>query len=279
MKNYSKMMTTAAAAAAAIVLVSCGQTSEDARISFNTYSASSTYSLIGSAGDYNQATDVICTDSVSLVLPITLETAKTQPLRDIILETALGEKATSVEKAMHSWLDAQAKAMADGNYPTATLPSSEAVNAIGGTTVSGFVVDLDSQKLVYCVTNTSMIAAGANSMTTRRYINFILADGGKVLTLADLFTPAGLAQLPAMINEQAKTNTVYADNDVTITELPDDKGFYLSSEGEIVFSYDPMEVGPHSLGTIEVGFVPAQLVNLMTPEAIKLFGLTDLVDN
>ena len=62
----------------------------------------------------------------------------------------------------------------------------------------------------------------------------------------------------------------------TITDLPCDNNFYISSEGEIVFSYQPYEVASYAQGIIDIPFYPYELVSYMTPYAINFFGLTDL---
>ena len=252
---------------------SCTQTSENARISFDSYSASSTYSMIGSASDFNRPTDVICCDSVSLVLPLTLDKTDVNRVRDLILEEAFGQKAMSVEKAMHTWLDNAAK---EHSYKTVMVPYSEISNAVGINVVRGFVVYLSPKVMVYCVNHNTMMPGAANGLSTRKYVNYLLEDGGKILTLQDIFTPEGLAELPSLIASQAEKYIEYAGN-VSITETPRDDSFYLSSEDEIVFHYDPMEVGPHSLGDVEIAFYPAELVHQMTPAAIKLFGLEDIL--
>ncbi len=268
-----KLGKTLLGAAIIACMTSCSQTSENARISFDSYSSVSAYSLVESAADFDRPTDVICCDSVSLVLPLTLDKTDVNTVRDVILKEAFGEKAVSVEKAMHNWLDKAAK---EQPYKTVMVPNSEICNAVAFNIVRGFVVYLSPKVLVYCVNHETMMPGAANGLSTRKYVNYILNDGGKLLTLKDLFTPEGLAQLPGMIAQQAEKYVEYAGN-VSISAIPDDDSFYLSSEDEIVFHYDPMEVGPHSLGDVEIAFYPAELVHQMTPQAVKFFGLEDLL--
>lgn len=258
--------------ACAAIMTSCGTDGSDQPLSFNTYSAASTYTLVGSGKDFDQDADLICGDSVSLVMPITLENTDAQALRDTIMSLALGQKAQSIQSAMDNWLTATA---AEYGYPT--KPATGNVQDLQGfDNVRGFIVNLDPELLVYCVTTDQYEPGAAHGMTTRRYINYSLLEG-KVVSLKDLFTPQGLRELPARIADQAENMPAYAGQ-TQIEALPEDYNFYISSEGEIVFSYAPYEAGPFSLGTVEIPMYPYELVNLMTPRAIDLFNLADLND-
>jgi hypothetical protein len=121
--------------------------------------------------------------------------------------------------------------------------------------------------LVYCVRTESYEAGAAHGITLRRYINFWLEGKGSVITLEKIFTPQGLKKLPERIAEQAE-----AMSDIigatSVSELPADGNFYISSEGEIVFSQ----------GTINIPFYAYELIDYMSEEGIAMFNLEDLED-
>jgi hypothetical protein len=64
----------------------------------------------------------------------------------------------------------------------------------------------------------------------------------------------------------------------SVSELPADGNFYISSEGEIVFSYQPYEIASFAQGTINIPFYAYELIDYMSAEGIELFNLEDLED-
>lgn len=259
---------------------SCSQTDTPqpepkADICFNIVHADNTYSLIGSAADFYSDSDIVCNDYINLVIPSRIQNNDISALTDSILSLATDTivRSADPQSAVAEWIS---KTAAQSGYKTqAHAPSKQ--NVDGFDHVNGFVVSLTDNTLVYCI-NASMYAPhAANGMTTRSYINYMITGGGRMLSLSDLFTPEGLKELPATIAERAADMAQYAGM-VDIDDLPQGGNYYISSEGEIVFSYYPMEVGPHVLGTVEIPLYPSEVLDYLTPLAIDIFGLQDLVE-
>lgn len=264
----------AAVIAAAIVLGSCSGREDTANsLIFETYTGAANYTLKGTAKVFGQDSDVVYSDSVSLILPLRINGADVSDLRDTIKSYALDIKDVPIRHAISQWL--RAKADEQGYEAVADKNADDADIAQGFDIVSGFVVNLTPELLVYCVRNESYRCGAAHGMTSRRYINFISTDRGEVLTLPKLFTAEGLRALPKRIAEQAR-----AMRDVIgtthVNALPDNGNFYISSEGEIVFSYQPYEIASYAQGTIDVPFFPYELSDLMTDYAVSLFNLEDM---
>lgn len=264
-------------AALALVATACSDSSKDATLSFDSYTGSQTSRLEGSAKDFMQDTDVVYFDSVSLVLPITLNDCDVAVLRDTITSYALNVKGKPIRAAIDEFLSATSDAQGYKAVPLSAAQSKGSDLAQGFDIVSGFVVNLTPEILVYCVRNEGYQAGAAHGLTTRRYINYLIKDKGQVITLNTLFTKDGMRALPERIADQAE-----AMSDVigatSVSALPADGNFYISSEGEIVFSYQPYEIASYAQGTVDIAFYPYELVDFMTPAAIKLFHLEDLND-
>ncbi len=272
MKKILSLSLIAVAVGAGVGLSSCGNSSENAQTAFNEYTKSNSYTLVGSAADFGSDADVTINDSVAIVLPVTLGGHDVQALRDTIMARAFNVGATSIENAINQYMTAASEQY---GYKTAAA-NTPADQADGFQRVQGQVVNLTPSLMSYVITTSSYQPGAANGLQTKDYINYSLTEN-KFVTLSDLFTEQGLEQLPVAIAEQAQANPVYADV-VAIEDLPQGGNFYLSSEDEIVFSYQPMEVGPHYLGNVQIAFFPAELVKYMTPAAIQLFELQDLVN-
>lgn len=239
---------------------------------FETYVGCATYSLVGSAKALDQDSDVLYSDSVSLIMPRILAGCDVTELRDSILSMALQVKGKPVEQAISLWLDDMAKQQ---EYTPKKLNDKWDVNAQGLDIVTGYVANLNPRSLVYCIYCEGYMPRAAHGMYARRYINYSLADKGSIITLDKIFTAEGLKELPARIAAQAES---MSDNigATTITELPAGGNFFLSSEDEIVFCYQPYEVASYAQGIINIPLYPYELAEYMTPYGIALFQLQDL---
>jgi hypothetical protein len=268
-----KHITVIGAAALLAGLASCSQSADDASIAFDTYQGASTYRLEGSGKALMQDDDLIYADSVSLTLPLKLYDCDVATLRDSITSYALGVKGKPIAHAINMWLKESADNQEFKAVPTTANDNTDI--AQGYDFITGYVAHLTTELLVYCVRTESYEPGAAHGITLRRYINFLLEGKGEVITLDRIFTPKGLAKLPARIAEQAE-----AMSDIigvtAVSELPADGNFYISSEGEIVFSYQPYEIASFAQGTINIPFYAYELIDYMSDEGIALFNLEDL---
>lgn len=272
------LLTVAAVAAA---VSGCSNSGERASMAFETFDGSATYRLDGTAQVFGQDSDIYFADSVSLILPIRLNDSDITPLRDSITSYALGNTGRPIRQAISQWLKETAdeleyKAVAvDGNSASADLVQ-------GFNNVTGYVVTLNNEMLVYCVVSDSYAPGAAHGMTVRRYFNFSTIGKGQLLTLDKIFTQAGLHKLPALLAQQAADVPDLQGNlqvsDPNHIPLPQGGNFYISSEGEIVFAYQPYEIASFAEGSVDISFYPYELVDYMTPEAISFFHLNDLND-
>lgn len=259
--------------AALLNLISCKNTEESRPVPltvFETYSKAVMYELVDSQHFLGPQTDITVCDSLTLILPVKINGQDAAVLTDSIQQHALDSRGTPFDEAVANWIS-PVVSETELPYKAVDLPVSM---ADGFQIVQGYVVNLSPNFLTYCIRTSTYYPGAANGMETADYINYDIA-ANKILTLSDLFTPEGLNALPAQIAAQAQNNMTYRD-EVEITALPENGNFYLSSEGEIVFSYQPMDVAPHALGIIQVSFYPYELAQYMTPFAIRLFGLQDL---
>lgn len=275
MKHNIRAMAIALTAAAAVAVTSCTGTDQGktATLAFDTYTGSAAYRLEGSAADFGQDKDIVYFDSVSLILPLHLGKCDVQALRDSITSLALDVKGKPIVQSINHWLNASAD---EQRYKAVKLDDPGAGDyAQGYDYVNGYVANLSPDMLVYCVRCENYPAGDAHPMSTRNYINYSLEGKGTIITLQKLFTADGLAALPQLIAGQAQSMSDFIGA-TTVTELPDDGNFYISSEGEIVFAYQPMEIAAYSEGPVDIPFYPYELAEYMTPYGIALFNLQDL---
>lgn len=271
--NTKKYLTAVVIALATISYTACNSGNTD-DMNFEIYNDSARYVLQNSAEAFMADSDVVYETSVQLVMPQQLGQADLTELRDSILSFAFGKPSGDIAADVKQWSDSCA---AETGFTPKAIVGPRTAYPEGYNAVQGFVVYLKPSLLVYCVRNDYYTPGAAHGYTSRRYINFRTTNKGEILTLNDLFTPEGLAALPKRIAEQAKgLQALIGDTDVDA--LPENGNFYISSESEIVFAYQPYEIASYAQGTIDIPFFPYELSEYMTPQAITMFHLEDLAD-
>ncbi len=262
------------AIAIAISATSCSNNSDKtSSIAFETFQKGASYQLLGSAADFGTAQDIIFYDSISLVMPTRISNTDITELRDSITSYALSQKnVTAIVPAIDKWLSSIAN---DQGYKAKATSSNEL--PMGYCYVNGYIVYLNSHLLVYCVDTEMFNPGNANGLHTKKYLNYELTGNGKgnLLTVEHLFTPEGLTELPEMIAERAQDMSDVI-GPTSVESLPEGGNFFISSEGQLVFAYQPSEIGSSAQGFINVAFEFPELYKLLSQKGISLFGLEDL---
>ena len=269
-----------AAVAVALLAVSAVSCSEKETVNnnesvFETFTGAASYRLAGSAKEFQMDSDVVYSDSISLLMPMKLAGCDVKALQDSIIYKAMQIKGRPVKEAIAMWLDTMANNQED--FKPEKISDTYAQEPGSMDIVEGYVANLTPQVMVYCLESQSYSAGAAHGMYGSTYINYSLENGGSIITLDKLFTADGLKELPARISEQAES-MMDKIGPTTITDIPADNNFFISSEGEIVFSYQPYEVASYAQGIVNIPFYPYELADYMTPYAISFFGLTDLIN-
>ncbi|MGM9853884.1 MAG: RsiV family protein [Muribaculaceae bacterium] len=236
-------------------------------LSFETRTATSLYKIDLPAELKNgESSDPIYRQSVSLVIPTALGDADISELNDSIISIALGCKDMKLNDAIPAWQKRTAEQT--GYSVTPVKGTAEEISCFDS--VDGTVITLTPDLLVYRITASGYNWGAAHGMSINSYLNFSIKDK-KLVTLATLFTPEGLAKLPALIAKAAKANEA-ALGPTSITALPEGGNFYLSEYGEVVFAYQPYEVASYAQGEIKVGLYPYELDAYLTPEGKALLA-------
>lgn len=263
-----------AATLIAAVATGCTGTSAsgEGAMSFTTINTGTAYRLLNSAREFGTEEDIVFTDSVSLVMPDRLMGGKTGALRDSILSVAFDSVGADTRSVIAGYMD---KTAAVFGYPVEKVDTLAAgTTADGFTRTDGTIVNLTPELLVYCVTTSDYQPRAAHGMSTSYYINYDIKEQ-RVLGFDDIFDTAKTDSLTAAIQTQADA-LEQVIGPTTIAALPEGNNFMLSPTGEIVFVFQPYEVASYAQGTIRVAFYPYELVEYMTPFAVKFFNLGDI---
>ncbi|MDE6043381.1 MAG: RsiV family protein [Muribaculaceae bacterium] len=253
-------------------LAGCNQSAgSHSGASFEVVADGAVYTLANSAREFGTDEDISFSDSVSLILPSSLFGADVKPLCDSIVKLAFDTVGVSTDASIDSYLESTVARL---GYPYTKIEDAADLVPDGFNKVSGKVVNLSPELLVYCVTTSDYQPRAAHGMTTNFYINYSIAHE-RVLTFADLFETSKLPELVNAIQTHADAIETLI-GPTTVSELPAGNNFKITPGGEIEFVYQPYEVASYAQGTIRVPFYPYELATFMTPFGRQYFNISDI---
>lgn len=235
---------------------------------FTKLTASRSVSLEGTADDYGTEADAIYTDSVNLMMPMSMGSADVTPLQNAILNKAFGMTGSNVTEVMNNYMKQDADSL---GYTVKEVTTVSLLESQGYNLVTGQVVYLNSDWMSYCVSGEQYYPAAAHGMPYRQYVNYSLTEN-RVMNISDVIDAAKNADLVNAIKERA-AEMEDAIGPTSITELPSNGDFYLNSNGELVFVYQPYEVASYAQGFISIPLYPYEISQYLTPAAKTMFNL------
>lgn len=259
----------AAAAAATCLTLSCTSAHRSGsaeEIEFKTIADSAAWLVPDYFGD-----TCYVTARYNVVWPEKIGETDFANLRDTLLAATFGQDAgRDFDQAVYSFTHQGFPAMGFDNIPegTVTVPYSQADDALHETfnRVESSVNLLTTDLLVIGVDYQGYTDRSAHGSVSRRYVNYSLSQQC-LLTSAFMFRPEAADSLSLIISRAAADKypegTLFPD----ATFTPDN---FQISDGEIIFTYQPYEVGPYSTGIVEVPVSTYTLTPYLTPRAATL---------
>ncbi len=274
--KHSATLLFASGMIAAIAFASCSadRKADNDTVTFKKIEATKAYSLKGSAVDFETPADQSYGLQVQLLMPENMFGKDIAALRDSILDAAFDTTGTDlntmIERTAAKISRENGYTLADTVLPDSVVRDTPRFTARfnGFYSIEGDVETLSASILSYAVTVSYYMPSAAHGMYNIRYINYDLT-AGKVLTLADVFTAEGIAALPEIIRDYA-VRMEASIGSTDITEIPCGGNFYLTPDGEIVFSYQPYEVASYAQGEIQIPIPAYILSQYLTPAALSL---------
>ena len=262
-----------------LALTGCGTSTDNrnGRVEFKNYTASRSYRVC----DHTDPQDIqesYAFDSVSMVLPTRLDSIDVSPILDSISYYAFDRRSgATFDQTVEAWFTDYTEQLESEAATTVNVVGNNDYDVASNyRIITGHVVNITPDLLVYCVRSNVCEYPSEAPMLWRHYINCMYSSGGKILTYSDLFTEDGMRELPKVIARRAKEMASQI-GPTNVTDLPADNNFFISSEDEIVFSYQIYEISA-SQDPINISFYPYELVDYMTDTAIDMFALRDLHD-
>lgn len=278
MHKKTSTLAIAALAAASIpaLLVSCSNgtcsgpaSSGNGTLDFKTETYKASYTLKNSAQDYQRDKDVPYNAQATILMPTAVPGEGISVLRDAIMKTAFGNSGADGAAIAGNYF---LKTAAESGYtPEATTGDTSSGIISGETIVNGFIQNATSDILSYGIVNYIYPPGAAHGMSLTRYIVFDI-EKGNIVNLTDILTPEGIEKLPAILKERASALEP-AIGSTELTALPSGSNFYINTDGNAVFVYQPYEIASYAQGTISIDIPAYSLSGLMTEYGKTILNL------
>lgn len=260
----------------ALVLAACSGNGKKAETSDSITEFAVNQTLITADSNYRVETDygnVYLELYTSLQWPEAMGSHDIKPLRDSILSFAYGDTvSTSVREAVGRFIhDTSVVESARRVVPVDTLPTDSMTyfNSVVAT-----VIDLDEEMITYQLTSASYLG-GAHPLSTVIPFTYDFAEA-RVLDFSSIFLPEVKADSVMPIIREA----IARQYSVPVNSL-ERAGFFASqltypgkpyiANNALYFHYDPYEIGPYSLGQVDVAVYPYEVDRYLRPSVKRLF--------
>ncbi|MDE5726536.1 MAG: DUF3298 and DUF4163 domain-containing protein [Duncaniella sp.] len=278
MKKILSAAATLAAAAIPMFLASCGQQADSAsgKGKAEAISEFSVDQTVKSAEKYYVLTfggDTAYLQKATIIhWPDKIGDADIAALRDTLLSYCYGAKAMPVNDAISAYLDDTSElclaSEEDSIAPADSVPASDHVRSWYDN-VSATVLEINSETATYEVTSSSYLG-GAHPMTVTTPFTYDLA-AGRVMTLENMFEPGSTDSLMTVIKTAlARQLNVRPDQlaraGISTDQLTAPGQPYIMG-GSVIFHYNPYDIAPYAMGSVDVTVYPYELQDLLSPGA------------
>lgn len=138
--------------------------------------------------------------------------------------------------------------------------------------INSEVTLLTPDVLVIGVLNQTYYYGAAHGMMTRRFLNYSIKNHA-LMTVANTFVAGNEKSILSLIEHAAHEK--YPDEGVLFDTPIESFANFQITENDIVFVYQPYDIGPYSSGILEIPVSQNDLYRFLTPEAIATLGLDD----
>lgn len=283
MKIRSILSVAVVAAMSGAVATSCGNSAKSEKnagkadniIEFETYDDE----LGFVAPNFIEGDSVYAAVKYSIVWPEKIGQQDFRAMRDSLMTVTFGnDNAETFTQATGDFVQRSLEDFfgdMNGNMPEYEKTSyAQAYDAAGNNvqTLNSEVTLLNTNLLVIRATNYTYYYHAAHGMTTVAFLNYSLADH-LVLNPSNFFTAGTDTAILDLINAAAKEK-YYEEGALFDRPITTFSNFQVT-ENDVVFVYQPYEVGPYSSGVIEVPVSQYDLYRFLTPEARKAMGINE----
>lgn len=212
--------------------------------------------------------------STSVQWPDELGAYDIAALQESLIRKAYRDSAsTTVKEAIKKYIEDTS--IVDGVKDVVAVDSLPADSMTYFSNVTANVLDMDESMVTYQIVGSTFLG-GAHPMTGVRPFTYDFAEG-KVLDASNIFLPGtpNDSVMPIIAGALARQMGIpvssLEDAGIFVSQLTYPGRPYINNN-ILYFHYDPYEVGPYSLGNVDVAVYPFEIDRFLDPAVKKLFN-------
>lgn len=276
------LIITALIAAMASALTSCNQKQEESYADIANFEISETYKTAWASylhvndSTFGEDVPIYSQAAISIQWPNKYGNNDISCLQDSLIANVFGYTGVSIDQAISDYI-AQPQGYGDFELLKVDDPNPEGVTLLQSVRVH--TVGFCERYIVYKITEFED-NGGAHPLYSSKFLNYDIRNN-KVLEFSDIFVAGSEQVLLDAITAQL-LDMYFATN---LEELEENSGIftdqiYLTDNiyitgSEIVFFYNPYDIAPWAVGSIEVPLQEYDLEEILTPQARALFWWND----
>lgn len=278
----TSLIATALIAAMATVLVACSQKQDESCADISNFEISETYKTAWSSylrvndSTLGENVPVYSQAAISIQWPNKYGDNDISCLQDSLIANVFGYTGVSIDQAISDYV-AQPQGYGDFELLKVDDPDPEGVTLLQSVRVH--TVGFCERYIVYKITEFEDLG-GAHPLYTSKFLNYDIRRN-KVLEFSDIFVEGSEQVLLDAVTAQLLDMYFAAD----LEELEENSGIFTDqifltdnvyiTGSEIVFFYNPYDIAPWAVGSIEVPLQEYDLEDVLTPQARSLFWWND----
>lgn len=212
--------------------------------------------------------------STSVQWPDELGAYDIAALQESLIRKAYRDSASvTVKEAIKKYIEDTS--IVDGAIDVVAVDSLPADSMTYFSSVTANVLDIDESMVTYQIVGSTYLG-GAHPMTGVRPFTYDFAEG-KVLDISNIFLP----DTPTDSVMPIITGALARQMGIPVSSL-EDAGIFVNqltypgrpyiTNNVLYFHYDPYEIGPYSLGNVDVAVYPFEIDRFLAPGVKKLFN-------
>lgn len=237
--------------------------------------ATKKYKFLGMDSIYGDSVSVYSMVSATIQWPTKLGSHDLKNLQDSLLSYTFVSPKSTIDSTLIDYVN---KPEGFGDYKFEEVDSiPEGINVRQLTkNVDATIIGFNEKLIVYSIRFDSY-SGGAHPNYSVQFLNYDIAKN-KVLSYKDIFLPGTEDKILEIIKKQlmdqyfAKTmKELETNSGIFVNEIYVSKNLYFTGTN-IVFYYNPYDISPWYVGSIEVKISIWSLSDLLTPEAKDIFS-------
>lgn len=235
---------------------------------------SKSYICLGSDSVYD-GSNIYGEITTSVQWPVKIGNNNINVLQDSLLAKAFDKPKSTIDSTMYNYA-LNPECLSEFKIKEVkTIPYTDAKTRVWSNSVNVLAQSMNENFAVYRIEYSSFLG-GAHPNSNETYINYDIKNN-KILSYNDIFKKDSDGEIEKLIEAElcsmynaTNVKSLVSDTGIDISSILTSKSIYLSQDN-IVFFYNPYEIGCYAMGAIRVKLSIWILNMFLTPEGKSLY--------